>query len=214
VTEKKGQQRIFILANRIATSLLVIGVIMWFYVDTKYGEKYCSGVDIGDIANKIFTILALISIVLYISYGAVNGRRKIKNNGYRNAAIVLVLLVIIFMLIGTPNTARDKAKDATIKSDISQLNAAQIFYADDNNGLYTSDCNKLAPKYISKCLTHPETGQPYTINVSNDGKSWYVETSLMQTVNEICTPSTSPQWYYRCGIIGQNGNYQCEEIKK
>lgn len=84
--------------------------------------------------------------------------------------LVVIAIIGILATIGLValNGAREKARDATRKSDISQVKTALVLYADDNaaaypasTGTYATDLSVLSPNYISKIPNDPTSGGSY-----------------------------------------------------
>ncbi|MFA5052314.1 MAG: prepilin-type N-terminal cleavage/methylation domain-containing protein [Patescibacteria group bacterium] len=85
--------------------------------------------------------------------------------------LVVIAIIGILATIGLValNGAREKARDATRKSDISQVKTALVLYADDNGqaypadtaAAYQTDLAVLATTYISKLPDDPTSGSHY-----------------------------------------------------
>jgi len=91
-----------------------------------------------------------------------------KKKGFTLIELLVVIAIIgILATIGLValNGAREKARDATRKSDISQVKTALVLYADDNEsgyppytGVFTTDLGDgvLVTNYISKLPSDPQ----------------------------------------------------------
>lgn len=110
------------------------------------------------------------------------GGEDMKRKGFTLIELLVVIAIIgILATIGLValNGAREKARDATRKSDISQVKTALVLYADDHNNAYPaapsgayssidangtptpnsifdpSGSNPIVPSYISKAIGDP-----------------------------------------------------------
>lgn len=92
--------------------------------------------------------------------------------------LVVIAIIGILATIGLValNGAREKARDATRKSDVSQVKTALVLYADDNNNAYPATNyagldGALVTAYISKLPTDPTNsgGLVYSYAYCNSG---------------------------------------------
>ncbi len=130
-----------------------------------------------------------------------------KRKGFTLIELLVVIAIIgILATIGLValNGAREKARDATRKSDISQVKTALVLYADDNQNAYpptnctsasgqatpgcifNTDCttaaaNPICSEYISKAIEDPVNAgsnvyvyESCNVDASNDGFLLYV----------------------------------------
>ncbi|MFH1207292.1 MAG: prepilin-type N-terminal cleavage/methylation domain-containing protein [Patescibacteria group bacterium] len=97
---------------------------------------------------------------------------KINKKGFTLIELLVVIAIIgILATIGLValNGAREKARDATRKSDISQVKTALVLYADDSSAAYPAAATDsyavlgtaLVSDYISKLPTDPTSGGTY-----------------------------------------------------
>lgn len=104
-------------------------------------------------------------------------KMKMKKKGFTLIELLVVIAIIgILATIGLValNGAREKARDATRKSDISQVKTALVLYADDSNASYPAfdtdyftSLSPLNPGYISKIPNDPTQGGSYGYVVCN-----------------------------------------------
>jgi prepilin-type N-terminal cleavage/methylation domain-containing protein len=98
-----------------------------------------------------------------------------KRRGFTLIELLVVIAIIgILATIGLValNGAREKARDATRKSDISQVKTALVLYADDNGQAYpdvayTALNTPLVSEYLSKLPDDPTAGNHYFYDVCN-----------------------------------------------
>ena len=100
-----------------------------------------------------------------------------KRKGFTLIELLVVIAIIgILATIGLValNGAREKARDATRKSDISQVKTALVLYADDNgqsyppsNGYAALGTGVLVDDYISKLPNDPTSGGSYVYTSCN-----------------------------------------------
>ena len=79
------------------------------------------------------------------------GGEEMRKKGFTLIELLVVIAIIgILATIGLValNGAREKARDATRKSDLSQLKTALVLYADDNSNLYPA-----APSGAYSCVS-------------------------------------------------------------
>lgn len=196
------------ILNRFGIIIGICGLLAPIVLLITFVDKYCFGYDNFDLNGIISFLLIVLSFIFFFVGGLLGSKYKIKNSCYRNAAIFLVLFFIGLGFAGlTGRSAREKAYDATVKSDFAQINAAQDLYFNDNSS-YAASCNALVPKYIYKCPVNPVNQQPYRMALSNDKQSWSIETTLTKTNNEICSKSKAANLLYHCDSV--NG-FKCEE---
>lgn len=119
------------------------------------------------------------------------GGEFMKKKGFTLIELLVVIAIIgILATIGLValNGAREKARDATRKSDLSQVKTALVLYSDDNKDSYpaasvpnysqdgdgifdaTPATNPVLPEYISKAVSDPTNSGifNYVYNVCPD----------------------------------------------
>ncbi len=117
--------------------------------------------------------------------------------------LVVIAIIGILATIGLValNGAREKARDATRKSDISQVKTALTLYADDNNGgypnvAYTALNTPLVPNYISKLPDDPITTRHYVYEQCTSATR-NVSTYVLYATLE--SPTTPTNYFYVAG---------------
>ncbi len=147
-----------------------------------------------------------------------------KRKGFTLIELLVVIAIIgILATIGLValNGAREKARDATRKSDLSQVKTALVLYADDNNSAYptgpddsvtgdgifdtTETNNPIYNAYISTAVEDPQ----------NSGNYKYVyETCTVDSVinggfrlyTQLESPGTGGPFYYWITGDGRSGD--------
>ncbi len=152
------------------------------------------------------------------------GGEDMKRKGFTLIELLVVIAIIgILATIGLValNGAREKARDATRKSDISQVKTALVLYADDNSNQYpagpddsitgdgifdtTEANNPVYSAYISKAIADP----------TNSGEYKYVyESCLADSVTNggfrlytrLESPGTGGPYYFWITGDGRSGD--------
>lgn len=114
---------------------------------------------------------------------------KTKNSGFTLIELLVVIAIIGILastVLASLGNARDSARDATIKSDIKNVQTALELFRNANNGLYpchpsntqlgsmTSGCTNITP-YISPIPNNPHSSQTgsngyrYQVNANRNG---------------------------------------------
>jgi prepilin-type N-terminal cleavage/methylation domain-containing protein len=97
--------------------------------------------------------------------------------------LVVIAIIGILSTIGLValNGAREKARDATRKSDISQIRTGLALYYDDFQG-YPSAYTSVAPAYISRAPSDPRSPFPlYAYSVCNSNGDYELYATLEST---------------------------------
>ncbi|MFA5135069.1 MAG: type II secretion system protein [Patescibacteria group bacterium] len=105
--------------------------------------------------------------------------------------LVVIAIIGILATIGLValNGAREKARDATRKSDLGQIRTGLVLYSDDNGGAFPNVTGEtyavldsyLVPTYISKVPSDPQATGQYTYVECNSGLTtpyYYLYTEL------------------------------------
>ncbi len=146
-----------------------------------------------------------------------------KRKGFTLIELLVVIAIIgILATIGLValNGAREKARDATRKSDLSMLKTAMILYNDDEDYTYpavtcdsldiavpgcvfneTAVNNPVFDQYLSTSISDPVAGRTYeyevcTVDVANDGFILYTELE---------SPGDGYWWYVTGGGLSEDG---------
>jgi prepilin-type N-terminal cleavage/methylation domain-containing protein len=91
-------------------------------------------------------------------------------------AIIGILAAIIIVAV---DSARNKAKDARIKSDLSQVrSAAEVLYTDNESYSGLSTTNPAEIGKLDSDVRNLNGGTGIVIQVSNDGKTYLAYTKL------------------------------------
>ena len=119
--------------------------------------------------------------------------------------LVVIAIIGILSTIGLValNGAREKARDATRKSDISQIRTGLALYYDDANAYPTTTVGygTISPTYISKKPVDPRSGGPdygyggCTVTSTDDGYFLYADLES----------STSTGRYFYVTSTGKSG---------
>lgn len=100
---------------------------------------------------------------------------------------LLVVIAIIGILAGiilvSLNNARDKAKDAAIKSELSALRAQAEIYADDNSASYASFCDSSEEGRVGTKVTADGGGTYLCIDAAS---GWAAQAQLVSTSTVFC----------------------------
>lgn len=109
-----------------------------------------------------------------------------KKKGFTLIELLVVIAIIgILATIGLValNGAREKARDATRKSDISQIAAGLALYYDDQNptGFAASTAALVSTGIMGSLPDDPQGGAAYPYCVSGDNQSYLLYASLEST---------------------------------
>lgn len=176
----------------VVSALMIINtglmLIMWFigFASNSSGTYFVtiilSYLIIGAVGAAFMPFSFCYNYALYQSVrtaraGTVVDTRSTNKKGLLATAIIgwvvipIVIGTIVFISYMALDGARDKARDATRKSDVSQLRTALVLYYDDYTR-YPSTLDDVAGDYIYRIPTDPTTSLGYDYSVSSDGMSF------------------------------------------
>lgn len=155
-----------------------------------------------------------------------------KKKGFTLIELLVVIAIIgILATIGLValNGAREKARDATRKSDLSMLKTALILYSDDEDSTYpipdsaltcasdtagqaldgcvfntTSGNNPVYDQYLSTALEDPVSGRTYNYTVCDSTGGVTMGGFLLHT--ELESPGSGGPYYWYVTGDGQSGD--------
>jgi len=196
--------------------ILVIGSFLELKIFTNVVDYYCQGVSIGSFVSFLIIFSWILLAVLTTITTFIARRNNIK----LKTTLINVILVLVALFFGISmfsfTGCRSLCKEATIKSDFSQIGTAQTLYYDDNME-YAETWEDLSPKYISPIPTNPFNGLPYADadgqgldGGDDDSQTWEVEAELAKTYYEKC--GAEERYIYRCRVNTGNSKAECQEI--
>lgn len=133
--------------------------------------------------------------------------------------VMAVIVLLAALLIVRFSIAQRKARDATRKSDLKEIQNALELYADDHKGLvpiYITDQplsvlnSELSPTYISRMPEDPRAGFEYRFASSSDGKHYWLRARMENERTSISVPPWNPSEcgdsYWTNCVFSYNGN--------
>lgn len=129
--------------------------------------------------------------------------------------LVVIAIIGILATIGLValNGAREKARDATRKSDLGQIRTGLVLYSDDygstypgGNGTAQTVLSALAPTYISKVPDDPQVsaGRHYTYASCNAG----LTTPYYLLYAQLESPTSGTHYYWLKGDGTSDDDYK------
>jgi len=137
-------------------------------------------------------------------------------------AIIMILAAILFVRF---STAQKKARDATRKADLKEIQNALEMYADDHKGavpvrtqlgppVEVSDLTELSPTYISRMPSDPKNNDDFKYFYYSPGKQYWLRAKLeAQKTADAEIDVGGKTWDNACGspyatcIIKQGSDY-------
>jgi len=115
--------------------------------------------------------------------------------------VIAIIGILAAVVLASLNTARDKAKDSSIKANLSNIRPAAEIYYDDNSDTYGTeaavgagvcDAGMFAASPIADMITAIEAQSPdddALCAVGQNRKTWAVSASLSDGTTDFCVAS-------------------------
>ncbi|MCI0619674.1 type II secretion system GspH family protein [Candidatus Wolfebacteria bacterium] len=130
----------------------------------------------------------------------------------RNRGFTLIELLVVIAIIGilssvvlaSLNTARDKGRDAAIKSDLNNIRAqAELVY--DNDGDYALVCSDTN---VDRAII--AAGGPATADCADDAAGWGAEAALQSVTGYYCVDYTGNATTVPAATITEGSDFTCD----
>ena len=181
------------------TALVIIGDLI-FVVNTFLGGEIT--------ARFILKALSVIVVAGVIFWHYLDDVRREQSSGtakyvaYGVSAVILVLVIGAFFIIGSPKTARQQQLDMQRVNDLQNIQSQVVYYWQRKGQLPATlaDLNDPISSYIVP--NDPETDQPYEYTVKNAGQLTFelCATFNLESVDELGGRTPKPVAYPYEGI--------------
>ncbi len=112
--------------------------------------------------------------------------------------VIAIIGILSSIVLVSVNSARNKAKDARIQADLSQLRAAaEIYYSDQTPNSYALlSCTITSPNVKALCddIAAQSAGAPTVVVKTSDSSSYCVYKQLLSTKYACVDSSGNAEW--------------------